>query len=148
MRSAVTAARDAGTSLGFFAGNLMWWKVRWASSQYGNEPHRTMISYKESLDNKPTDPSDPPTWTGEWRDPRFVSSGNDSGQPENALTGQLWFVNCCSYAMQVPAAYSKLRFWRNTNVARCSLDRRQRCRLRRSVTSGTVMSITGSSPRA
>ena len=117
MRSAVTAARDAGTSLGFFAGNLMWWKVRWTSSQYGNEPYRTMVTYKESLDNAQTDPSDPPTWTGEWRDPRFISSGDDSGQPENALTGQLWFVNCCSYAMQVPSQYSKLRFWRNTNVA-------------------------------
>ena len=117
MRSAVTAARNAGTSLAFFAGNLMWWKVRWASSQYGNEPYRTMITYKESIDSAQTDPADPPTWTGEWRDPRFAATGDDSGQPENALTGQLWFVNCCSYAEQVPSAYSKLRFWRNTSVA-------------------------------
>ena len=137
MRSAVTAARDAGTSLGFFAGNLMWWKVRWANSQYGNEPYRTMIAYKESLDNAQTDPSDPPTWTGEWRDPRFAYTGDDSGQPENALTGQLWFVNCCSYAMQVPAAYSKLRFWRNTSVAQLQSGRRPRCPMRHSVMSGT-----------
>ena len=65
-------------------------------SQYGNEPYRTLITYKESLDSAQTDPADPPTWTGAWRDPRFSPPG-DGGQPENALTGQLWIVNCCSY---------------------------------------------------
>ena len=116
-RANVTAARDAGVNLAFFTGNTMWWKTRWANSQYGNESYRTLITYKESLDSTQSDPSDPPTWTGAWRDPRFSSSGDDSGQPENALTGQLWFVNCCSYAIQVPAAYSKLALWRNTAVA-------------------------------
>jgi hypothetical protein len=115
-RASVTAARDAGVNLAFFAGNLMWWKTRWAPSQYGNEPDRTLITYKESLDSAQTDPDDPPTWTGAWRDPRF-SPPADGGQPENALTGQLWMVNCCSYALQVPAAYAKLRFWRDTSVA-------------------------------
>jgi hypothetical protein len=115
-RANVTAARGAGVSLGFFAGNLMWWKTRWAPSQYGNEANRTLITYKESIDSEQSDPADPPTWTGEWRDPRF-SPPADGGQPENALTGQLWFVNCCSYALQIPSAYSKLRFWRNTSVA-------------------------------
>ncbi len=116
-RANVTAARDAGVNLAFFAGNLMWWKTRWAASQYGNEPDRTLITYKESLDSAQTDPADPPTWTGAWRDPRLDTTGDDGGQPENALTGQLWLVNCCSYALQVPAAYAKLRFWRNTSVA-------------------------------
>ena len=116
-RANLTAARDAGVSLAFFTGNTMWWKTRWAASTYGNEPNRTLITYKESLDSAQTDPADPPTWTGAWRDPRFSTSGDDGGQPENALTGQLWLVNCCSYAMQVPAAYAKLRFWRNTSVA-------------------------------
>ena len=115
-RANVTAARDAGVNLAFFAANLMWWKTRWAPSQVSNEPNRTLISYKESLDSAQTDPADPPTWTGAWRDPRF-SPPADGGQPENALTGQLWLVNCCSYAMQVPSAYSKLRFWRNTSIA-------------------------------
>jgi hypothetical protein len=116
-RANITAARNAGVNLAFFSGNLMWWKTRWANSQYGNEPYRTLITYKESLDNTQSDPSDPPTWTGAWRDPRFNNSGDDSGQPENALTGQLWTVNCCSYADTVSANYSKLRFWRNTAVA-------------------------------
>jgi len=115
-RANVTAARNAGVSLAFFAGNLMWWKTRWAASQYGNEANRTLITYKESLDSRQTDPADPPTWTGAWRDPRFSPPG-DGGQPENTLTGQLWMVNCCSYSLQVPAAYSRLRFWRNTSVA-------------------------------
>lgn len=26
-------------------------------------------------------------------------------------------VNCCTYAMQVPEAQGKLRFWRNTDIA-------------------------------
>ncbi|HLK00145.1 MAG TPA: N,N-dimethylformamidase beta subunit family domain-containing protein, partial [Streptosporangiaceae bacterium] len=60
-RTNVTAARDAGVSLAFFAGNLMWWKTRWAASQYGNEPERTLIVYKESLDSTVSDPADPPT---------------------------------------------------------------------------------------
>src|SRR5262249_6651654 len=61
---------------------------------------------------------DPPTWTGAWRDPRFSPPGD--GQSENALTGQLWTVNCCSYADTVPYSYSKLRLWRNTAVASLS----------------------------
>ena len=84
----------------------MWWKIRWASSQYGNEADRTMISYKESLDSAPADPADPPTWTGAWGDPRF-SPPADGGQPENALTGQLWKVNCGSYAD--PGAIASIR---------------------------------------
>jgi hypothetical protein len=115
-RANVTAARDAGVSLAFFAGNVMWWKTRWAASQYGNEADRTLITYKESVDSAQTDPADPPTWTGNWRDPRF-SPPADGGQPENALTGQLWMVNCCSYADTVPYAYSKQNIWRNTAVA-------------------------------
>ena len=118
-RANVTAARDAGVNVAFFAGNLMWWKTRFAPSQFGSEANRTMVVYKESLDSTTSDPSDPPTWTGEWRDPRF-SPPADGGNPENSLTGQLWKVNCCSYALSIPAAYSKLRLWRNTSVASLS----------------------------
>jgi methionine-rich copper-binding protein CopC len=116
-RTNITAARNAGVNLSFFSGNLMWWKTRWANSLYGNEPYRTLITYKESLDSVQDDPADPPTWTGEWRDPRFTASGDDSGQPENALTGQLWMVNTGTYSDQVQAAYSKLALWKNTAVA-------------------------------
>ena len=116
-RANLTAARNAGVSVALFTGNTMWWKTRWANSQYGNEAYRTLITYKESLDSVQSDPDDPPTWTGDWRDPRFTASGDDGGQPENALTGQLWLVNCCSYAYKVPSNYSKLALWKNTAVA-------------------------------
>jgi Domain of unknown function (DUF4082)/Bacterial Ig-like domain/Bacterial Ig domain len=115
-RTNVTAARNAGVNLAFFAGNVMWWKTRWAASQFGSENYRTLITYKESIDSAETDPSDPPTWTGNWRDPRF-SPPADGAQPENALTGQLWMVNCCAEALNVSSAYSKLQIWRNTAVA-------------------------------
>jgi hypothetical protein len=117
-RASITTARNAGVNLAFFTGNTMWWKTRWANSQYNNEPYRTLITYKESLDSVQSDPADPPTWTGAWRDPRFSPPAD--GQPENALTGQLWSVNCCSYPDTASAAYSKLRFWRNTAVASLS----------------------------
>ena len=113
--SNVTAARNAGVNLSFLAGNLMYWKTRWANSQYNNEPYRTLISYKESLDSTQDDPADPTTWTGEWRDTRF--SPPDDALPENALSGQLWLTNCCSYADTVSSPDSKLQAWKNTPVA-------------------------------
>ena len=80
------------------------------------ENDRTLITYKESLDSALTDPEDPPTWTGEWDDPRF-SPPADGGQPQNALTGQLWTVNVGTWALTVPYQYAALRIWRNTAVA-------------------------------
>ncbi len=96
----ITAARNAGVNMAFFSGNLMWWKTRWANSQYNNEPDRTLITYKESLDSTQDDPADPPTWTGEWSDPRFTASGDDSGaagEPAQRpdVDGQLLLV--CRY---------------------------------------------------
>jgi methionine-rich copper-binding protein CopC len=111
----VTAARDAGVNLAFFSGNEVYWKTRWAADG-SNTPYRTLITYKESLDDAQTDPQDPPTWTGSWWDPRFSPPG-DGGHPQNALSGQLWMVNEGSYAIEVPSAYAKLRFWRNSTVA-------------------------------
>ena len=113
--SNLKAARNAGVNLALFTGNTAWWKTRWANSQFNNEPYRTMVTYKETLDSRQSDPADPPTWTGAWRDQRFNPPGDAS--PENALTGQLWLVNCCSYADTVSSAYSKLQLWKNTAVA-------------------------------
>lgn len=111
----VTAARNAGVNMAFFTGNEAYWKTRWATDAAG-ENYRTLITYKESLDNAQTDPSDPPTWTGAWYDPRF-SPPADGGRPQNALTGQLWTVNAGTSAITVPSQYARLRFWRNTAVA-------------------------------
>jgi hypothetical protein len=49
-------------------------------------------------------------------DPRFSPPG-DGGNPQNALTGQLFLVNSGTTDITVPSQYSKLRFWRNTRVA-------------------------------
>jgi hypothetical protein len=116
-RANVEAARNAGVSLAFFSGNEVFWKTRWEPSIDGsNTAGRTLVTYKETHYDAPTDPQDPPTWTGTWMDPRFSPPG-DGGNPQNALTGQLFTVNAGTTDITVPAAYSKLRFWRTTRVA-------------------------------
>ncbi|MGZ3636312.1 MAG: N,N-dimethylformamidase beta subunit family domain-containing protein, partial [Ktedonobacterales bacterium] len=116
-RTALTNARDAGVNLAFFTGNDSFWKTRWENSIDGsNTAYRTLVSYKETVDNKVEDPSDPPTWTGTWRDPRF-SPPADGGKPENALLGTIFMVNRGSATPVLTAPFAKLRFWRNTAVA-------------------------------
>jgi hypothetical protein len=122
-RASVQAARDAGVNLAFFSGNEMFWKTRWENSVDGtNTPNRTLVCYKETLGFAKLDPADPPTWTGTWRDPTF-SPPADGGNPENALTGNLFMINGPgpdndgSLTMKVPSADGKMRFWRNTALA-------------------------------
>ena len=113
-RANVEAARDAGVNIAFFSGNEVFWKTRWESSIDGTgAPYRTLVTYKETHANAKIDPS--PLWTGTWRDIRFSPPGD--ARPENSLTGTFFTVNCCTYAIQVPAADGKLRLWRNTSVA-------------------------------
>ena len=116
-RANVEAARDAGVHLAFMSGNEVFWKTRWESSIDGSgTPHRTLVTYKETHADAKIDPIGSATWTGTWRDPRFSPPG-DGGRPENALTGQLFTVNCCTTDMTVGSAFRDLRFWRNTRVA-------------------------------
>src|SRR3984957_17527752 len=130
-RITVEAARDAGVNLAFFSGNEVFWKTRWENSIDGtNTPYRTLVCYKETLGPGSTpsataavDPLDPPTWTGTWRDPSKSPSA-DGGRPENSLTGTIFTVNGPApdnpgdLSIQVPAADGKMRFWRNTSVAK------------------------------
>ncbi len=89
-RSDIQAALAAGVNLAFMSGNEIYWKTRWANSLDSSAtPYRTVVCYKESTDNQMEDPQDPPTWTGTWRDMRF-SPPADGGQPENALTGNIY----------------------------------------------------------
>ncbi|MGK4579969.1 DUF4082 domain-containing protein [Kitasatospora sp. HPMI-4] len=119
-RDNVTAARAAGVNLAFFSGNEMFWRTRFENSIDGSgTAYRTMVSYKESklqipgVDGVP-DPSG--QWTGTWMDP--VGAGRGGGRPQNSVTGQLFRVNGYrNDAMTVPAAYGKLRIWRNTSIA-------------------------------
>ncbi len=116
-RANVEAARNAGVNLAFFSGNESFWKTRWETSMDGSgTPYRTLVTYKETHNNAKIDPT--PAWTGTWRDPRF-SPPADGGRPENALTGTLFRVNGIRHgdAIVVPAAYSKMRIWRNTSIA-------------------------------
>ncbi|PYR88036.1 MAG: hypothetical protein DMF84_29675 [Acidobacteria bacterium] len=116
-RAHVESARNGGINLAFFSGNEMFWKTRYESSIDGsNTSYRTLVSYKETFgQGSRVDPNPANPWTGTWRDPRFPQVGG--GNPENALTGQLWMVNCCSDRIHVPPSMAGLRFWRNTAVA-------------------------------
>ncbi len=113
-RANVEAARDKGVSLAMFTGNEVFWRTRWESSQAGpTTAGRTLVCYKDTHFNAPTDPV---TWTGAWADPRFGTSGG-GGNPQNALTGQLFNVNSGTSDITVPARFAKDRLWRNTPVA-------------------------------
>ena len=114
-RNNVEAARDAGIHMAFFSGNEVYWKTRWESNVSGED--RTLVCYKEGLlaDSSKEertcgtkcDPN-PSEWTGLWR----TGQNYDGGRPENALTGQISWVEFPS-EIGVPATYQKLRFWRN-----------------------------------
>jgi hypothetical protein len=116
-RAALQAARDGGVNLALFTGNDAFWKTRWETSIDGSgTAYRTLVCYKETKLEHAIDPADPPTWTGTWRD-ATVSPPADGGRPENALLGNLFMVNRGTTAITVPAAFGKLRFWRNTAAA-------------------------------
>jgi hypothetical protein len=126
-RKNTEAARDAGVNLAFMSGNEVFWKIRYEDSIDGARvPYRTLVVYKETHSNQdelgrtiPTTKIDPmkDVWTGTWRD---SSPANPEGaQPENALTGTIFTVNANRQdPLIIPAKYAKLRFWRNTDVAR------------------------------
>ncbi|XVV16565.1 DUF4082 domain-containing protein [Actinoplanes sp. CA-131856] len=114
-RTFVEAARDSGTNLAFFSGNEVYWKTRWETSKDGsNTAYRTLVCYKETWDNRKSDPTE--EWTGTWRDPRWSPPSN-GGVPENSLTGTMFMANSDDITMEVPAAKGKNRFWRGTEVA-------------------------------
>ncbi|WP_157268079.1 N,N-dimethylformamidase beta subunit family domain-containing protein [Azohydromonas aeria] len=116
-RANVEAARNAGVNLAFFSGNEAFWKTRFEPGIDATAAaNRTLVSYKETHANARIDPTG--IWTGTWRDPRF-SPPADGGRPENALTGTAFMNNWTgsSYAIRVPAADGKMRFWRHTSIA-------------------------------
>ncbi|BCT75478.1 hypothetical protein SCMU_13200 [Sinomonas cyclohexanicum] len=113
-RATIESARDKGVSIAMFTGNELFWRTRWEASQAGpSTAGRTLVCYKDTHFNSPTDPV---TWTGTYADPRFGTSGG-AGNPQNALTGQFFNVNSGTTDITVPAQFAKLRLWRNTAVA-------------------------------
>jgi hypothetical protein len=104
-------------NLAFFSGNEVFWKIRYEPSIDGsNTPYRTIVCYKETHSDMKIDPKRD-EWTGTWRE---SSPYNPEGpQPENALTGVIFTVNAYrNDPLVVPAKYGKMRFWRNSDVAR------------------------------
>jgi hypothetical protein len=126
-RRHVELARDAGVNLAFFTGNGVFWKTRYEPSMdLSQADYRTLVVYKEThsrlSDNGQLQPGrklDPmkQVWTGTWRD---ASDFNPEGpSPENALMGQLYTVDGYQESsILVPARFGKMRFWRNTAVAK------------------------------
>ncbi|MDQ4504345.1 DUF4082 domain-containing protein [Sinomonas sp. ASV322] len=113
-RANIEAARDKGVNIAMFTGNEVFWRTRWENSQAGpTTAGRTLVCYKDTHFNAPTDPV---TWTGTYADPRF-GTANGGGNPQNSLSGQFFNVNSGTTDITVPAQYAKLRLWRNTPVA-------------------------------
>ncbi len=114
-RTNVEAARDAGVNLVFLSGNEVYWRTRYEPSIDGsNTPYRTLVSYKETWDDAPTDPVAPSS-TSTFRDPRFAT-GVNGGNPENGLTGTLYQSNNTDLPIQVSGAEGKYRLWRGTSL--------------------------------
>ena len=105
-RANVTSARDAGVNLAFFSGNEVFWKTRWEDN------YRTLVSYKETHENAHVDPSG--VWTGTFMDNRSINP--DGPRPQNALTGTLFSVTSGTRAIEVPAQYHNMPFWRDSRV--------------------------------
>jgi hypothetical protein len=75
MYDSVTAARDAGTGLGFFGANDVYWQIRFEASASGAS-ERVMVCYKDAN----LDPVRNSTTTVRWRDPQL-------NRPEQRLIG-------------------------------------------------------------
>src|SRR5262249_42122511 len=110
MRSAVTAARDAGSSLVFLGSNAVFQKIRFEPSPYSLVADRVEVTYK-TTQGGPVDPSG--IATGTWRDPAGAN------QPENALIGQMYVGDNDSvfFPLVVSAAQGQNRVWRYTSLA-------------------------------
>jgi N,N-dimethylformamidase beta subunit-like protein/Big-like domain-containing protein len=111
MRSAVTAARDAGVGLFFMGANEVYWKVRFEPGPLTGAPSRTLVAYKSTESGGP-DPSGIPT--GTWRDPAGAN------QPENALTGAMYVGddNGRFFPLRVSAEEGRDPLWRHTGLDR------------------------------
>jgi hypothetical protein len=110
MRSAVTAARDAGTSLAFLGSNEMYWKIRYAASPVTGTAKRVQISYK-TVSGGAADPSGDST--SAWRDP------NGPNQPENGLLGQMYVGDNdgATFRLRVSDVQGHDTMWRHTSVS-------------------------------
>jgi hypothetical protein len=110
MRSAITAARDAGTSLAFLGSNSIYWKIRYSASPVTGTANRVETAYK-TVAGGATDPTGQQTST--WRDP------NGANQPENGLLGQMYIGDNdgLTFRYRVSDVQGHDTIWRKTSVA-------------------------------
>ncbi len=88
MRQNVTAALNAGVSLGFFSADTSNWQIRLEPSLITGDTDRTEVGYKEQWQSDP-DAANPATYylvTSEWGRTRFTYPGH----PEDALMGSMY----------------------------------------------------------
>ena len=93
-RSAPTSRPRAtpGSTSPSSAATRCFWKTRWENSIDGSgTDHRTLVSYKETHANAKIDPTS--DLDGDLARPA-LQSNPEGGQPENALTGTIFTVNC------------------------------------------------------
>ncbi|WCB95824.1 virion structural protein [Baekduia alba] len=109
MRSALEAARSAGTDIFFSGANAVYEKVRFEASPQSGVSGRTMTCYK-TTESGPADPSGIPT--GTWRDPLGAN------KPENALIGQMFIGQSVNlfFPFRVSATEGSDRLYRYTGL--------------------------------
>jgi hypothetical protein len=109
MRTAITAARDAGVNLAVFSSNTAYWRVRFEPDPETGEADAIMVSYK-TAQSGPVDPSGISTST--YRDPAGPNN------PENALLGIMYTGDNSSffYPIQVTAEQAQHPLYRNTGL--------------------------------
>lgn len=111
MRDAYEAARDNGSNLIFFSGNEVFWRTRFDTAR------NTMWCYKDTMSGPGAHvagtPLDPISWTGTWKDTRFVGR-----KPEHTLTGTDFRMNGVNdYPVTFQQSASSHPFWRNTTLS-------------------------------
>ena len=120
-RANVEAASDAGVNLAFFSGNEVFWKTRLGAE------HRRLehaVPHAGHLQGDPRRRSDRPAGSthldGELGAIRASARRPTAGGRRTRSPGSCSWSTPARLTSQVPAQYSKLRFWRNTAVANLS----------------------------
>ncbi|HEX8155569.1 MAG TPA: BACON domain-containing protein, partial [Thermoanaerobaculia bacterium] len=120
MRQNTEAARNAGTNLGFFSGNSIYWQIRYEPSAVTGEADRTIVGYKEvalTQDPYATDnnSSNDHLVTTQWR----LAPVN---RPEAALMGVQYVYNTIINGdIVIDDVTSAPRVFTNTGLARGSI---------------------------
>jgi hypothetical protein len=84
MRDQVETARNLRVNVGFFGANACYWQIRYEPSPITNEPHRTIICFKE----EGPDPASHSRSSRHLTTVKFRT--NIVGRPEETLIGQMW----------------------------------------------------------